>query len=108
MFAVDHIIMNVVGPQKPNALRSFPFLLVLTVIALAFADVFGQTPELVAEFPFLNFTFPSSLDAENYVNLGYYKNSMPAGIKLSSTGDIYISVPRWKGSSVPATVRFDL
>lgn len=50
----------------------------------------------------LNFTFENVTDYQNYMNNKVYENCMPAGIKISSNGTIFVSVPRWK-SGVPST-----
>lgn len=63
-------------------------------------------PFLVAGFPYLNYTFNSPADAAHYFGSGLFRDCLPGGIKVSSAGDMYVSVPRWRGPQVPATVRF--
>lgn len=51
----------------------------------------------------LNFTFENSTQLNNYMNQKLYENCMPAGIKISANGTIFVSVPRWK-PGVPSTL----
>jgi hypothetical protein len=80
-------------------------VVLVLMLALVQAQSFGE-PQLVASFPFMNYTFRSQAETDAYFTSGAYRDVMPAGIKVSLTGDIYISVPRWMGATVPGTVRW--
>ncbi|CAG9314426.1 unnamed protein product [Blepharisma stoltei] len=71
-------------------------LIILVLVPL----VFGRTEDILYQFNWLNFTFDDPADAESYVNNQLYTCCMPAGIKMNSQGDIFISVPRWKENVV--------
>ena len=59
-------------------------------------------PEITWKFNWINFTFESVPDYQAYME-GGYELCMPAGIKLNSKQEIFISIPRWHGG-VPATL----
>ncbi|KAL9642662.1 hypothetical protein ABK040_009741 [Willaertia magna] len=60
--------------------------------------------ELLYSFPYVMFNFTSESEKETYLNEEIYKYCMLAGIKLDKQGNIYVSLPRWKSSKVPATL----
>jgi len=54
-------------------------------------------------FKFIEFLFETSEEKDNYYKNEYFKNVVPAGIKLDGKGEIYASFPRWK-PHVPYTL----
>eukprot|EP01102_Stenamoeba_stenopodia_P022935 TRINITY_DN9745_c0_g1_i1.p1 TRINITY_DN9745_c0_g1~~TRINITY_DN9745_c0_g1_i1.p1 ORF type:complete len:465 (-),score=78.77 TRINITY_DN9745_c0_g1_i1:52-1323(-) len=88
------------------------FLMTLGVAFFVAASKATTTPEapigtatLLYSFSFMNFTWQSADDYDNWFNvLQGYKSGMLAGIKVSPIDhSIYVSVPRWK-PNVPATL----
>ena len=78
------------------------YLLVVCLLTLVSAQG-NFTHSLVAGFPWLNFTFPTSQQASDYVTNQDFSCCMLAGIKVNSKGLYFVSVPRWK-PNVPATL----
>jgi len=88
--------MGMVVPLKSQIL--------VLVLFIGFTFSLGSdVTELVASFKFLNFTFQSVADYEDYMNNKYNENCVLAGIKVSHDQDIFVSVPRWR-AGVPATL----
>lgn len=77
-------------------------MLLFLSLATAFASSHFES-ELLQGFDYLNFTFESSPDPEAFMKNYTYSNCLLAGIKMNSTGSIFVSVPRWK-ENVPATL----
>ncbi|OMJ86281.1 hypothetical protein SteCoe_12269 [Stentor coeruleus] len=78
------------------------FILLLAI--LCFHSAYSKSaPEIYKQFDWINFTFSDPIVASQYVSQEEYKNCMPAGIKVNSNEDVFVSIPRWKGCW-PATL----
>jgi hypothetical protein len=77
-------------------------VLVSLVLVVLLPVVFAQL-ELVNSWKYLNFDFRTEAERTNYNTKQYFKNCTIAGIKLDSSGNIYVSIPRWR-ANVPVTL----
>jgi len=57
----------------------------------------------LASLPYVNYKFNTDQDREDYINNKHYQNCTITGVKVTSDGTIFVSVPRWK-ENVPATL----
>ena len=64
-----------------------------------------STPTISYKFNWVNFTFETTPEYHSYINndTKNYTECIPAGIKLNSKSEIFISTPRFKGC-YPATL----
>ena len=60
--------------------------------------------EVLHSFRWLNFTFETKKEYENYISNKIYEKCPLAGIKLDSNGNIFTSSPRWSSKDCPATI----
>lgn len=78
------------------------FILLLSILCLI--SVHSKSgPEIYERFNWINFTFTDHDVASKYVDQEEYKYCMPAGIKLNSQQQVFVSIPRWQGCW-PATL----
>lgn len=59
--------------------------------------------EILFHWAHLNWVFASEADRKEFEEKEYWKGAMPAGFKVDSRGNYYLSVPRWS-PGIPATV----
>lgn len=59
--------------------------------------------EIFKKLDWVNFTFDTSQEYDNYTNSKGYELCSPSGIKINSKGEKFVSIPRWKGNT-PATL----
>ncbi|KAJ3433688.1 protein yellow-related [Anaeramoeba flamelloides] len=52
---------------------------------------------------YVDYTFQTQEDRDDYINNKLYKNVLLAGIKVSVDGEYFVTMPRWK-EKVPATL----
>lgn len=69
-------------------------LIILALLLHAALCQAAVEPTLVHEFDIVNFTFPTSQMRDEYLTNKYYEGVMITGIKISSAGDTYVSIPR--------------
>ncbi|KAH3756811.1 hypothetical protein Pelo_11399 [Pelomyxa schiedti] len=77
--------------------------LVLVVVASLVGAAVCVTPTVLYEWRALDFTWESEQQHAQWIATSGEKNCMPAGVKVSSDGDVFVSVPRWN-ENVPATL----
>ena len=65
-------------------------------VVLHFLQLVLALPEVVYEWKWLNWTFPTTEAYLEYMSNHSYENCMLAGVKVSPQGDYFVSVPRWK------------
>eukprot|EP01105_Mastigella_eilhardi_P025454 TRINITY_DN6926_c0_g1_i2.p1 TRINITY_DN6926_c0_g1~~TRINITY_DN6926_c0_g1_i2.p1 ORF type:complete len:401 (+),score=119.00 TRINITY_DN6926_c0_g1_i2:116-1318(+) len=77
-------------------------LLVAALCGVAAAS--SSPPRVLFEWSAVDFAdWPSEAAHAAWLGAGSYKDCMPAGVKVSHSGTVYVSMPRWRGD-VPATL----
>lgn len=75
------------------------YITVLVCLVYTYAE--PQLTEYVG-LSFVNYTFNTAEEKNYYIDNKHYVNCTIAGIKVSSNGKVFLSIPRWK-ENVPAT-----
>lgn len=77
-------------------------LVILSSLAITYAEM--NTTEIVLEWNYINYTWPSEESYTSAINKGLYikENNAIAGLKVWKN-EIYLSIPRWK-TGVPVTL----
>ena len=86
----------------PAFYSNLPIINMLLLISLVQLSLAYEV-ELLHKFTWLNFTFETKDEYNQYFKNKHYEDCTLAGIKMNSKGEIFVSVPRWK-SNVPATL----
>ena len=76
------------------------FIFLYLALSLSYAS---YNARILHKMNKITFKFRNQSETDDYMNNHYYRSCMPAGVKVSSNGTIFVSIPRW-WLHVPSTL----